>query len=114
MMILNFGVFFFPVRSQNTLQGNQCRNHFDSNQDKGAGAEPVVIPGLRVMLCPRFGMEFSKWALSAAFPCADGGAPAALEGIPPDFLLTPLLRVPGLRKGRVSMPAPLSLHPGLE
>lgn len=61
---------------------------------------------LGVMLCPLFGMEFSKWALSAAFPCADGGAPAALEGIPPNFLLTPLLRAPGLRKGRDPVPAP--------
>lgn len=52
------------------------------HKEKGAEApsEPAVIPELRVMLCPLFGMEFSKWALSAAFPCADGAAPAALEG----------------------------------
>lgn len=86
------------------------------HKEKGAEApsEPVVIPELRVMLCPLFGMEFSKWALSAAFPCADGAAPAALEGIPLDFLPTPLLRAPGLRKGRVFMPVLLSLHPALE
>lgn len=74
----------------------------------------MVIPHPTLMLCLLLGMEFSKWALSAAFPCADGGAPAAPEGIPPDFLLHLCLRVPGLRARRVSVPAPGALHPGLK